>query len=112
MSFVVTSPVGLVSLEYLGRYQGKAIETSLLAGRCGIPIEGLFWAFEKLVKQVESKLNAWMEASKRAKGAFIIQTSYSEFMKERLTKNKELYVAPLLQWIELLEGTRCAAHHG
>ena len=42
MSFVVTSPVGLVSLEYLGRYQGKAIETSLLAGRCGIPIEGLF----------------------------------------------------------------------
>ena len=73
-------------------------------GRCGIPTEGLFWAFEKLVKQVESKLNAWMEASKRAKGAFIIQTSYLGFMKERLIKNKEVYVAALPLWRELLEG--------
>ena len=43
------------------------------------------------MKQVESKLNAWMEAFKRAKNAFVIQTSYSEFMKERLIKNNELY---------------------
>ena len=50
----------------------------------GIPTKGRFWAFEKLVKQVELKLSAWMDAFKWAKCAFSIQTSYSEFMKERL----------------------------
>ena len=46
------------------------------------------WAYEKLMKQVESKLNVWMEAFKQAKGAFIIQTSYWDFMKERLKKQR------------------------